>query len=93
MKKKTIKDKSEKIYKATVKIMGKPYESTGNTILEAISKLSPKNCKGSCVITVQNGDVIKHKIVTSFMTARLFNMVGLTREIALKNTSLLFLGI
>lgn len=92
--KKKAVEKVEKVeYKATVKVMGKNYESVGSTISEAIAGLKPTNCKGRAILTVQNGDVKKDRILTNVATFRLFNTHGLTREVALKNTSNLFQGI
>lgn len=95
MKKKTVtKAKSEdKSYKATIKVMGKTYESVGVTISDAISGLKPGNCKGKAILTIETNDAKKERILMPMVTSRLFNTFGMTKEIALKQASTLFQGI
>lgn len=80
-------------YKSFVKVMGKTYEATGETISEAISKLNIKNCKGKAIIGIKVGELTKERILMPDIIFRLFNNVGLTREIALKQISSLFKGL
>lgn len=91
MKKKT-KDTSNK-YSATIKVLGKTYKSEGLTISEAISNLKPTNCKGRSILTISNGEVSKDRVLMPAITFRLFNTVGMSKEIAIKNASLLFQGL
>lgn len=81
------------LYKVSVKVMGKVFESTGETVSEALSKLYPQNCKGRAIITVDHDGISKSKILASVIAFRLFNTLGLSREIAIKNASLLFQGL
>ena len=93
--KKTKKVKKEvnppvSLYKATVKSFGKIFTATGETEREAILNLKPGNVKGVCVLTIEKGDKKKDKILTAPVASRLFNGHGITRDIAIKNASLLF---
>lgn len=45
------------------------------------------------VLTVEHGEEKKERIITPYMALRLFNSVGLNREVALKNISTMFAGI
>lgn len=80
-------------YKATVKVMGKTYEASGDSALSAISSLKPGNCKGKAILTVTKGDVSKERILMPPVVSRLFNMMGSSKEIAVKQISTLFQGI
>jgi hypothetical protein len=91
--KKKVEKKEEPIYKAAIKVLGKTYEADGATISEAIGSLKPQNCKGRGILTIQRGEVKKDRILTNVATFRLFNTLGLTREIALKQVSSLFQGL
>lgn len=80
-------------YSATLKVMGQTYSATGKTPSEAIFSLKPKNAKGRGILTVKNGDVVRERVLPPTITSRLFNSVGLNREVALKNISIMFEGI
>ena len=92
MKKKT-KKSVESVYSATVKVLGKTYKASGKTISDAIAGLTPENCKGYAILTVVNGDIMKDKILQPTQAFRLFNTLGLSRDIALKNVASLFSGL
>ena len=77
-------------YKAYIKVLGKTYEASGESTADALSKLTPKNCKGRGILTVEKDGVKKERILMPMIVFRLFNTQGLSREIALKNASLLF---
>lgn len=87
-----VKDES---YSATIKVMGKTYKATGATALEALSSfdLSKVNLKGKSILIIEKGDKRKEKVLMPTVTYRLFNSHGLTKEIALKQISILFQGI
>lgn len=89
---KKIKTLSKK-YLATIKVLGRTYKSEGLTISEAISNLKPTNCKGRGILTISNGEISKDRILMPSITYRLFNTVGMSKEIAIKNASLLFQGL
>jgi len=91
---KKVKEVVVEPYNASIKVLGKVYKSTGNTAKEAIENLKPiGKAAGMSVLTISRGDVKKDKILTSMQTFRLFSLSKLMREIALKNTSLMFNGI
>ena len=80
-------------YRAVLNVLGKNHEGTGATARDAIANIVAKNCKGRGVLTVTHGDKTKERILLPHLTFRLCNTYGLMREIALKNTSLLFEGL
>lgn len=99
MKKTTKKDSTPKAqldYKITVQILGKKYEAVGSDVHDALLnllKLKINNCKSKAVFTVSKGDVSKERVIMPVVVYRLFNSSGLSREIALKQASILFNGI
>lgn len=80
-------------YKATVKILGKIYSSTGATLLDVIRNLKPTNCKGRGILVIEHNGSKKERILTNVLAYRLFNSHGLTKDVAIKNVSLMFQGI
>lgn len=78
------------MYTATLKVLGKTYEAKGDTALAAIASLTPGNVKGKSILTLATGEQTKERILMPVVTYRLFNSAGFTREVALKNASLLF---
>lgn len=80
-------------YEARVKIGAVTFKSTGSTISEAISNLDTQKAKGRAILMVSRGTVTKERILMPIIAYRLFQSVGFTREVALKNASLLFNGI
>jgi len=89
---KKIKD-SSKNYSAIIKVLGKTYKSEGLTIQEAIENLKLSNCKGRGILTIDNGEISKDRVLMPTVVYRLFNTVGMSRDIAIKNVSLLFQGL
>lgn len=76
-----------KPFLASIKILGKHFNSTGSTVREAIENLKPEGkCAGMSILTV-NG---KDRVIGGMQTVRLFSASKLMREIALKNISLMF---
>lgn len=80
-------------YKASYVTMGKTHTAEGTTATEAIENLKLKGVKMKGVLTVEHGEEKKERIITPYMALRLFNSVGLNREVALKNISTMFAGI
>ncbi len=80
-------------FTATLKVMAQTYSAKGDSAKDAIFALKPKNAKGKGILTVQNGDQKRERVLTPMITSRLFNTVGLNREVALKNISILFDGL
>lgn len=95
MAKKTSKKKEIKLgaYVAKVNVAGRVFESTGQNAREAIENLRVPNAKGRGILSVSNGTAKKERILSPYFVFRLFNSTGLTRQVALKNTTLLFDGI
>jgi hypothetical protein len=83
--------KKKKDVNITVKVMGKFFNSVGDTFDEAFSNLGIRNAKGLSVWTVQFGEgkptvrVIHHSL-----TFRLFLTGGTAQKVALKNLKLMF---
>jgi hypothetical protein len=98
MAKKTVKQSTKKeveqpaeTYTAQIKVFGKLYKATGNTVREALENLQPGGFpRGSSILIVSKGEVAKEKILNSIQTSRLFCKSKLMRELALKNISTLF---
>ncbi len=82
-----------KDYKATILILGKKFHSTGASISEVISNLKPGNCKGKSILSLERNGRKVDRILMPVATYRLFNSVGLTKEISLKQISSLFQGL
>ena len=80
-------------YEATLKVMAQTYTAKGDTAKDAIFALKPKNVKGKGILTVSNGKDTRERVISPMITSRLFNTVGLNREVALKNISILFDGL
>lgn len=89
--KKTPAKSIEKPYTAEIKMFGKIFSSQGYDVKEAISNLGPVGkIMGTGVISVFHGEEKKDKILTTTQLFRLFNGGRIMKEIALKNTTLLF---
>jgi hypothetical protein len=89
--KKTVKDIISEPYTASIKILGKIYSSTGNSVKEALENLKPEGkCAGISILSVSRGDVKKDKILTSMQTYRIFSPSKIMRQVALKGVNLLF---
>ena len=82
-------------YTASVKFLGRVYKSSGESVLEAITglNLNIKKISSIVIMTVEHDGAVKDRILRPLITNRLFSPSKLTREIALKNTSILFEGI
>lgn len=80
-------------YTATLSVMAKKYTAQGDTAENAILNLKPSNVKGKGILVVEHGKEKREKVLLPHITNRLFNSVGLNREVALKNVSVLFQGL
>lgn len=85
--------KKEEQYTALAKIMGKTFSGKGDTIFQAIEAIDPGNVAGMVILTIKKGKVEKDRVIPHITARRLFNTVGMSREAALKNISLMFQGI
>lgn len=82
-----------KPYSISIKILGKVFESSGDTVEEALLKLPVKNAKGRSIITVEHDGLKKERIFMPPVTFRLFNTIGITKDIAIKQIAALFQGL
>ena len=79
------------MFSASIKVLGKVYTAKGKTVSETLANLKPDGvAKGVSVLTVSDGKNSRTKVLPTAKTCRLFSPSPLTREIALKNTSLMF---
>lgn len=92
--KKTTKSPKKSLYNITLLILGKKFQSSGESVSEALLNFKEKNIKPvRSILTVAHNDKIKERILMPAQTARLFNSHGITKEVAIKNASLMFDGI
>ena len=87
------KEKSSDLFIASAKIMGKTFKGKGETIYEAIGSIRPGGVAGMVILTITHGENSKDRIIPMILARRLFMTLGLTREVAIKNTSNLFEGV
>ena len=81
-------------YKVTMRAMGRIYEATGKSGVEAISNLVGfGNIKGKVILTMDHGKKKKDKVLMPILAYRLFSSSRLMKEIALKNINALFADI
>jgi len=80
-------------YKSTAKILGKTYAAEGNTVYNSIEALKPGIVRGISIITVAKGKKQKDRVFSPTVTKRLFNGVGLTRDLALKSASQFYIDL
>lgn len=80
----------ESLYSVQIKIMGKPFSSTGATLKEALCNLKVGSAKGVSILTVTKGSISRHKILTPPQTFRLFSVSKLMHEASLKQVSSFF---
>ena len=85
----TSKTKEPKV-KTELIVMGRKSTATGKSVIDAVGKLKPEISKGRGILTVTQGKESKERILMPNIVYRLFNSHGMTRDIALKNISLLF---
>jgi len=77
-------------YKATIKILGREYKSTGDSVAECLEGLKPGFCKSKSVLTIEKGEEKKEKILGLIPTSRLFSNSPAVREINIKQIAQLF---
>lgn len=77
--------------KVTIDILGKKYSAKGDTVNEALEKLSYDGfARLKSILTVDYGDKERTIVLYPLQTLRLFSKNKLAKEIAVKNTSLRF---
>ena len=77
-------------YKVSLKILGKTYTASGKSAREAMGKLEPQTTRSFGVLTLQKGKIVKEKVVMASILFRAFNGSPTSRDIGIKNLSLLF---
>ena len=92
MPKKPIKTK-EWVYKATLKVLGRVYESKGDTVDEVLNNFKPEDwIKGAGVLIVEKDGIVKEKIIAGNHIRNIFAMTnGTRREVSLKWVKSLFI--
>jgi hypothetical protein len=80
-------------YTATAKVMGKTFTGKGKSVYEAIENIKPGGVSGMIIMAVTGDNNTKERVIPVIAGRRLFNTMGMTREVALKNTSLMFDGV
>lgn len=80
---------------ATLKVLGRYYNSEGESVAEAIGNLKPEMARGVGILTLKRGDILKERVINMSLVNNLFGKyVGnVQREIAKKNILILFSGI
>jgi len=77
-------------YKASLKILGKTYKATGESVADVVAKLKPETSKAFGVLTISNGDKVREKVINSPILFRVFNGSPTSRSISMKHLSILF---
>lgn len=80
-------------YTADIIVLGRKYSAKGKTIRDAIDGLEVGIARGKGVLAITHDGKTKERILNHVQLGRLFNTAGVSREIILKNISLLFDGI
>ena len=82
----------KKVIKATLKVLGRMYESKGNTVDEVLKNFRTDSwVKGAGVLSVTRDGVTKEKIIAGTHIKNIFGMAsGTLREISLKWIQQLF---
>jgi len=83
--------KKKEGYTASIRVFGKTYEAKGESVRDAIEHLKlPGVVRAVGILTVSHGSKSKDKVLPANATFRLFSPSKLMREVALKQTALLF---
>lgn len=80
-------------YELALTVGSRKFQSTGSTFEEALRNLKPLNPKGRCMLYVKKGNTEKHRVLTQFLVNRLFTASNFTKEVAIKNLTMLYQGI
>ena len=76
---------------SSIKIGGRIYTGEGITIIDAIQSLVVGGVRGTGVLTIKKGDIVKEKIIPAITVMRLFGKGSPTvKEVLLKKVSELF---
>lgn len=78
---------------ATASIMGKKHSGGGETVYEALASITPGNIAGKVILVVEHGKNKKERVLPAPICKRAYNLIGLNREVALKQLAGMFDGI
>ena len=80
------------VYKASLKVLGRVFESQGNTVDEVLNNFKTDSwVKGAVVLAIEKDGVIREKIIAGNHIRNLFGMAsGTMRTISLKWVKSLF---
>ena len=70
--------------------MGKTYEAEGDTVTEALNKIQLRAVAGKSILVISNKNNKIERVLPHPIARRAFTTIGMTREVAIKNLSLLF---
>lgn len=70
--------------------MGKTYEAEGDTVTEALNKIQLRAVAGKSILVISNKDNKIERVLPHPIARRAFTTIGMTREVAIKNLSLIF---
>lgn len=73
--------------------MGKTHKAKGKTVMEALEKIKPGAVAGKSILVISNGENKVERVLPHIIAKRAFTTVGMVREVALKNLSLMFNGL
>lgn len=88
---KSSKKEKPSLYKTTLVIFGRRFIAEGETVGDALNKLTPGVARGKSILIIEKDDFKKERILQPFMTYRLFNSHGMTKQVAIKNITSLFI--
>lgn len=70
--------------------MGKTYEAEGDTVTEALNKIQLRAVAGKSILVISNKNNKIERVLPHPIARRAFTTIGMTREVAIKNLSLIF---
>lgn len=78
------------MYTVSLKTMGKLHEAEGKSVIEALEKIKLRSLIGKSVLVISNGENKVEKVLPYIIAKQAFTTVGLMRQVAIKNLSLIF---
>ncbi len=76
--------------KVSLTNMGKTYEAEGDTVTEALNKIQLRAVAGKSILVISNKNNKIERVLPHPIARRAFTTIGMTREVAIKNLSLIF---
>lgn len=81
------------MYTVSLKTMGKTHKAEGESVMEALEKIKLRAVAGKSVLIISNGKDTVERVLPHIIARRAFTTIGMVREVALKNLSLIFQGL